>query len=172
MTISTAAQASGKRIEKSIKQDWDVTRMRNEFSKFITCYKMAIWNTLLDRPELINPVLQALIKNYTAFIKSSGITTSEQLVQYMAEMIVNLAGGEASVRLNGDSATLVYESHPMWEELSKREDMQKMLSDEKRPLVMEATNNILQSLAQSFGCSATFAMTLNKPLMEITFTRT
>lgn len=145
--------------------------MRTEFSKFITCYKMAIWNVLLEKPELINPVLQSLTKNYTAFIKSSGITTPEQLVQYMAETIVNLAGGEASVKINGNSATLVYESHPMWQELSSREEMKKLLSDEKRPLLMEASNNLLQSLAQSFGCYATFEMTLNKPLAEITFTR-
>lgn len=159
--MSSNAAATWTKVEPT----WDMSRVRQEVGNLISEYKLAFWLLIKERPELLADVQQSIYAHLTELMKQSGIKTPRDLVTYLAELTVNLVGGEISITGNDQCATISYDQLPTWDKMKDRLD----LTDAGRVQIMNLLNSSLQRFADGFGFESEVEANLTRPIMAVTF---
>jgi len=148
-----------------VKPTWDLDHIRKEVGTIIAEYKMSYLTALKDYPEQLLKVQECFMNDHVRIMKNRGVKTPIDMVRYLAELTVNLAGGE--IRINGDesSASIAYDSLPMWEEMKDKLDM----SPAGKQQLADLSNAAIQPFAAQFGLKCSLEAKFDKPLMVLTF---
>jgi hypothetical protein len=150
-----------------ISPSWDPDKVRQETGKLFTVYKLAVWKTLKNHPELLRSFQDQVFNEVLQDAALKGIAnTPAAIVRYMAELTVNLAGGSVSICGDDREATISYDEISNWDQFksqlsteTEQQDLQKL---------MELT---LNRFSTNFGlkCSAEVSFSSPKPILRITF---
>lgn len=159
--MSSNAAATWTKVEPT----WEMPRVRQEVGNLISEYKLAFWILIKERPELLADMQQSIYSHFTELMKQSGVKTPFDLVKYLAELTVNLVGGEVSITGNEEVASISYDQLPTWDKMKNRLD----LSDEGRLQMMNLLNASMQRFADGFGFESGVEANLTRPIMTITF---
>lgn len=148
-----------------VEATWDMPRVRQEVSNLISEYKLAFWLLLKERPELLAAVQQSICSHLTELMKQSGVKTPLDLVTYLAELTVNLVGGEISIMGDDKCAAISYEELPTWDKMKERMD----LTDAGRSQMLALLTASLQRFADGFSFQSEVEANLTRPIMTVTF---
>jgi hypothetical protein len=151
-----------------VEPNWNQEKLQQEFSRLISAYKLGIWTALADKPQELIHVMNSILSLYSSQLKNAQVNTPGKIVRHMAEAIVNLSGGVVYVSGDDKQATLVYESHPMWDEMKQQPAMQVFFQKEKLATITALYKDILEAFAANFNLSVEFSLPLERPLVEIT----
>jgi hypothetical protein len=146
---------------------WSCEKVRQETASFVGAYKMAMWNTLKDQPDLLLRFQDQVFQDRMQDMESKGISkTPLGLVMYLAELTVNMAGGVISVSGDDREATISYDEIAGWDRFKSQ-----LGTDQERAELLTLMQSTLNRFSARLGFRCTVQALLDspQPLLRITF---
>lgn len=151
-----------------VKPDWSIEQLRREALSIIMAYKIAIWNTLKDHPDLLDKLHEEVMKKQWEDFQKRGITTALGLAEYLAEVMVNFGAGLVSVSGDDTNASLSIEDYAGWEFVQQH--LQQNEDDGLRFSAM--ANRVIQRFGEVAGYECNADISSDRPLIIMNFSRT
>lgn len=154
-----------KNLRTKIEPTWPAEKIRRETNSLIGSYKIAVWQTLKDKPEELEKIQDFFFAERLEDMLASGVETPLDLVNYLGELTANLSGANISVSGNETEASISYDDVPDWDTMKSKLD----LNNETKEQFLLLMKDSLQRFCEPLGFDCSVEATWDHPIARVVF---
>lgn len=154
-----------KNLRIKIEPTWTPEKIRRETNSLIGSYKIAMWQTLKDKPETLRQIQDLFFAERFEDMRASGVETPLDLVRYLGELATNLSGANISISGNETEASISYDDVPDWEKMKKKLD----LNNDSKEQYLLLLKDAMQRFSAPLGFECETEAKWDHPIIRIVF---
>ncbi|MBY0551100.1 MAG: hypothetical protein K2W95_27725 [Candidatus Obscuribacterales bacterium] len=154
-----------KNLRVKIEPTWSVEKIRRETNSLIGSYKIAMWQTLKDKPEELKKIQDCFFAERLENMRASNVETPLDLVNYLGELTANLGGANVSVSGNEKEASISYDDIPNWDSMKTKLE----LTNETKEKFLLLMKDSMQRFCEPLGFDCEVDARWDHPIARIVF---
>lgn len=154
-----------KNLRIKIEPTWPPEKIRRETNSLIGSYKIAMWQTLKDKPEEIAQIQDIFFAERLEDMRASGVETPLELVRYLGDLAANLSGANISISGDEKEASICYDDIPDWDRMKEKLG----LNNETKEKYLLLLRGAMQRFCEPLGFECETEAKWDHPIVRIVF---